>query len=771
MNLRHATALCAVLVACDPTPQLECSEASQITVYTDADGDGHGVGAEILACNVSTGFARLNDDCDDEDSTTHPEHLEICDGLDNDCDDEVDDGLREIKFYEDLDEDGFGNPDKKQRACAAPEGYVENNWDCNDEDANVNPLADEVCDGLDNDCDELTDDDDPTLDMDSAPLWYADNDLDTFGDPALEVARCERPVGGVNNDDDCDDGDPDIHPNAQEVCDGVDNDCDYYVDDSDPDLDTNTLTTWYADLDGDGFGDPESAVDTCQMPWFYADNALDCDDEDAYLGPIDTAYWSFDEDGDGFGVGSIDGGPSCTAPEPGMVPVLRPTDCDDEDPDVHPEADEICNGIDDDCDDDIDDEDDDLDTETQTTWFMDEDGDEFGDAENTGVSCDVPSSAVLIDGDCNDNNAAVNPDATEICNDGVDDDCDGEADDDDPELDVGTLTTWFVDADEDGYGAGGSEIETCNQPTNYVDNGEDCDDTDPMIGPPSQWAEDTDEDGFPSGDGVGDETCFSPGPGFAPTSLEEDCLPLDPGAYPGAPEVCGDGIDQDCSGSDLACGTPRSCVEVLALNPDAPSGVYTIEPHEEGVYEVYCDMTTDDGGWTLVASSTEPVSDQSVDWTEDLMTLSPADDMVGVWRGMRLMAPGDSDIRFACKDEPLSVFMRVDLSFYAIHWYDEITTGEDFQSCFSEGDGVGYDDPAPARRNNLTGAFRALGDDWDADGYLEGESSCSTSDFTIDFDDRGVDGDPSDGTDWGYDTDIKCGTEGSGGAWFIFVRE
>ena len=95
-------------------------------------------------------------------------------------------------------------------------------------------------------------------------------------------------------------------------------------------------------------------------------------------------------------------------------------------------------------------------------------------------------------------------------------------------------------------------------------------------------------------------------------------------------------------------------------------------------------------------------------------------------------------------------------------------------SCFSEQEGAGYDQPAAARQNNLTGESRALGEDWETAGYLEGEDSCAdTDDFTIDFTDRGMDGNQSDGTDWGEDDGIlKCGAEGlRSGAWFVFVRE
>jgi hypothetical protein len=140
---------------------------------------------------------------------------------------------------------------------------------------------------------------------------------------------------------------------------------------------------------------------------------------------------------------------------------------------------------------------------------------------------------------------------------------------------------------------------------------------------------------------------------------------------------------------------------------------------------------------------------------------------------MRPLAAGNSDIRFTCKTNPNANALNVDLSFYNILWYGEITTGTDGQSCFSEQDGLNDDQPAPARRNNLNNAFLPLNDQWSA-GYLEGEDFCDDAgDFTVDFDDRGMDNNQSDGTDWGEDdSSKKCGMDSlNDGAWHIWVRE
>ncbi len=168
---------------------------------------------------------------------------------------------------------------------------------------------------------------------------------------------------------DCDDEDAEVHSRAIELCNGVDDDCDGVVDGEN----ATDRVTWGLDLDGDGFGRADQTLVQCEEP---------------------TGY------------------------------VADVSDCDDDDPGVHPEAQEMCDDldVDEDCDGLADDADDTA--AGQTPWPVDLDGDGYG-SEETGLQCDPGGDYVAEGGDCDDGDAGVNPGAVEVCENGVDDDCDG----------------------------------------------------------------------------------------------------------------------------------------------------------------------------------------------------------------------------------------------------------------------------------------------------------------------------------------------------------
>lgn len=116
---------------------------------TDLDGDGYAI--EGGDCGLI--------DCDDENPEINPSASEVCNGVDDDCDGEIDEGVLNI-YYQDFDEDGYGNPDENLEACSVPENYVLNSDDCDDSNGSVNPGMIEICnDGIDNNCNGQVDED------------------------------------------------------------------------------------------------------------------------------------------------------------------------------------------------------------------------------------------------------------------------------------------------------------------------------------------------------------------------------------------------------------------------------------------------------------------------------------------------------------------------------------------------------------------------------------------------------------------------------------
>jgi hypothetical protein len=357
----------------------------------------------------------------------------------------------------------------------------------------------------------------------------------------------------VENGSDCNDLDAQIHPEAEESCDGADNDCDGLVDEDD----AVDASTWVRDADGDGWGQESESLVSCTQPVGYALNAGDCDDADPAFHPgasesdctdandynCDGSVGFADTDGDGFaacedcddtdGAVNDDGIETCDSVDndcDGLVDsddpdvtgttlyygdadgdgyggqqfqvaaceapagyVSNSDDCDDVNSASHPGASEVCDDADNDCDGDVDEG-------VGATWYQDSDSDGYGNGSVSTVSCDAPAGYVSNALDCDDFNAATNPSSYEVC-DAVDNDCDGSVDED-----AINATTWYVDSDADGYGSGASSTTACDEPTGYADNDSDCNDGDAAVNPAAtEWCDLVDNDcdgGVDEGDAV-----------------------------------------------------------------------------------------------------------------------------------------------------------------------------------------------------------------------------------------------------------------------------
>jgi hypothetical protein len=489
------------------------TDTGSLLSETDADGDGY----------------TADEDCNDDDPQTHPGSVEICDGIDNNCDGQVDEGVT-TTYYEDNDGDGFGNTAIFLDACEAPEGYVPNGNDCDDGSAQTFPGAPEACDGEDNDCDG-------EIDEDILYEWYADTDSDGYGDLDSLVKDCNPGKGYVANSDDCDDTREDVSPDGEEVCDELDNDCDGAIDE-------DVTPTWYTDGDGDGYGDGTSPIEECEQPSGTVTDDTDCDDSDENTYPGAAAAESLtdcmrDQDGDGYGDDDPPFG------------ITAGSDCDDDEEASNPGETEICDDIDNDCDGDIDED-------ITSTYYADSDSDGYGDSDDSVIDCETPSGYVTDNTDCDDTEAASNPGETEVCDD-IDNNCDGD-------IDEGLTGTYYADSDSDGYGDIDDSIIDCGDTSGYVSDNTDCDDTEAASNPgETEVCDDIDnncdgdiDEGLiatyyddDDGDGYGDSDdsvtdCEAPS-GYV--TDDTDCDDSEAAANPGETEVCDD-IDNDCD-SDI----------------------------------------------------------------------------------------------------------------------------------------------------------------------------------------------------------------------------
>lgn len=387
----------------DNCNQLEDEGLDQTSIwYLDADGDGWG-GPEVVnvGCADNPNWTRKTGDCNDAFSIQYPGAIERCDGIDNDCDglaDDFDDDVADgtSPYYADVDADGYGNLLFEVQACGAPPGFVSNASDCDDNDPTRNPLTrwyqDRDDDGSGSNSigaewptaqcwqpigyvADNSDCDDNNPETIGLPAWYPDNDGDGFGGLEPVAYACTGQPGWVLESGDCADRNPNVKPDASEICDGVDNNCDDLTDDQDPTV-TGVLK-WYEDLDGDGFGKTDVFEQRCDPPENSSPLDGDCDDIDASLNP--TTTWFEDTDGDGYGDPAMESTyVGCEMPPIGYV--NNQLDCAPED--------STQSGI--------------------TEWFDDNDGDGVGIGDVSYVGClEDTTGYSLVTGDCLDSDSSV----------------------------------------------------------------------------------------------------------------------------------------------------------------------------------------------------------------------------------------------------------------------------------------------------------------------------------------------------------------------------
>ena len=472
-----------------------------IPYFFDSDQDGWGISLAKCLCGPDTQSrftAPVAGDCNDQDATVNPSVQETCNNKDDNCNGQVDEERQGEEcgtggysiYYLDTDSDGYGVTGFTKCLCNAEGNFrATTGGDCDDTDSSINPGAPERCSGKDDNCNGETDEEGAK----GCSMYFYDYDGDGWG---IALSKCLCAPDSLTRftalfSGDCNDNDVMVYPSAIEICNSSDDDCDGQVDEERITLpcDTDGYKIFYYDGDNDGYGRTQEAKCLCTALGNYkATQPHDCDDNDAQVNPEaiegcngkddncngetdeensqGCIEFFFDADNDTYG---ITGESKCLCAPYGAYVATRGGDCNDVDGSINPGAVEKCNNEDDNCDGFTDEErsQGECGSDGYNTYFYDFDGDGFGRAFSRCFCGPLGYFTALIAGDCDDNDASVNPSAIERC-DGKDNNCAEGTDE---------------GCDDDGDEWCDASMGVVNHPPICPKGGGDCDDDDPDINP------------------------------------------------------------------------------------------------------------------------------------------------------------------------------------------------------------------------------------------------------------------------------------------------
>ncbi|MBY0486593.1 MAG: T9SS type A sorting domain-containing protein, partial [Flavobacteriaceae bacterium] len=379
--------------------------------------------------------------------------------------------------------------------------------------------------------------------------FYQDLDGDTFGNPSVSTQACTQPVGYVTNNADCNDNqiqyadnDNDGFGSTTQVACGVTNNTDC----NDNNTAVNVLITFYQDLDGDTFGNPNASTQACTQPVGYVTNNTDCNDNQIQFA---------DNDNDGFGSTSQ---VACG--------VTNNSDCNDNqiqyadnDNDGFGSTTQVACGVTNntDC------NDNNAAANVLITFYQDLDGDTFGNPSVSTQACTQPVGYVTNNTDCKDNqiqyadldNDGFGSSTQVACGVANNTDCN------DNNANANVLITFYQDVDGDTFGNPSVSTQACTQPVGYVTNNADCNDTNASINALNTYYQDLDGDGY-GNPAVSLASCTQP---IGYVGFGTDCEDTNAAIHPGAIDVCYDGLDNDCNGIIDNVGLPGGCSPIVTV--------------------------------------------------------------------------------------------------------------------------------------------------------------------------------------------------------------